>query len=117
MEGVATLNIKTATTAISRSEFEYEIPVADAEALLADSCAGHPIEKTRYEIEYSGLTWEVDEFHGANIGLVVAEVELESESQPVTLPPWVGREVSGDPRYLNTNLSQRPYSTWSHDER
>lgn len=117
MEGVATLNIKTATTAISRSEFEYEIPVTDAEALLAESCVGHPIDKTRYEIEHLGMTWEVDEFHGANSGLVVAEVELDSEDQPVTLPPWAGPEVSGDPRYLNTGLSRRPYSTWGLEER
>lgn len=117
MGGIASLNIKTATTAITRSEFEYEIPIADGESILATSCAGAIIEKTRHCVEYGGRTWEVDVFEGANAGLVVAEIELDSEDEPFEPPPWLGREVSGDPRYLNTSLCKRPYSEWSTEER
>lgn len=112
MDGVATLNIKTATTAISRAEYEYEIPVPDAEELLQTSCLGHAIDKTRYRIGHEGMTWEVDVFAGLNSGLVVAEIELDNEDQRFDRPIWLGREVSGDPRYLNTHLSQHPFSTW-----
>lgn len=117
MGGVATLNIKTSTTAIRRHEFEYEIPLVDAESILATSCAGAIVEKTRHCVEYGGKTWEVDVFEGANAGLVVAEIELDSEDEVFERPPWLGREVSGDPRYLNTSLCQRPYSEWSPEER
>ncbi|NUM56166.1 MAG: CYTH domain-containing protein [Candidatus Hydrogenedentes bacterium] len=117
MDGVATLNIKTATVSITRHEFEYEIPLADAHALLTTSCHGTAIEKTRHCVEYGGKTWEVDVFEGANAGLVVAEIELDSEDEPYERPPWLGTEVSGDPRYLNTSLCQHPYSQWAEDER
>ena len=117
MGGVATLNVKTATVSITRHEFEYEIPIADAEALLRTSCVGTAIEKTRHCVEYGGKTWEVDAFEGANAGLVVAEIELASEDEPFERPPWVGAEVSGDPRYLNTCLCQRPYTQWNERER
>ncbi|MCC6795094.1 MAG: CYTH domain-containing protein [Candidatus Hydrogenedentes bacterium] len=117
MGGVATLNVKTATTAISRHEFEYEIPMTDAESILATSCAGAIIEKTRHCVEYGGKTWEVDVFAGSNAGLIVAEIEIDSEDEPFERPPWLGREVSGVPRYLNTSLCQRPYSEWSPEER
>lgn len=108
----AYLNIKQSTLAISRDEFEYAIPVADAEFLLATMCAGGLIEKTRHHVQHGGLVWEVDVFEGANAGLIVAEVELDHADQRVNLPPWVGREVSGDARYLNSSLVQRPFTQW-----
>ncbi len=106
----AYLTIKGATTGISRAEFEYSIPVADAEAMLA--LCGNVVEKTRYFIEHAGMTWELDLFAGANAGLVMAEVELESEDQPFDLPRWTGEEVSGDVRYYNAYLSRQPFTTW-----
>lgn len=112
----ATLNIKSATTAITRSEFEYPIPIGDAAEMLDRFCQGHIIEKTRYEVGHEGLTWEIDVFSGANDGLIVAEVELGREDQAITLPPWVEREVSGDPRFLNTSLALHPYSNWRRDK-
>ena len=96
----------------TRLEFEYEIPIADARILLDELCERPLIEKTRYRIDYGGMTWEVDEFAGENAGLVVAEVELEDEEQEIELPTWIGREVSDDPRYFNSNLIANPYSTW-----
>lgn len=108
----AYLNIKQATLDIQRTEFEYPVPLADANHMLGRLCVGHVIEKTRYEIAHQGFTWEVDVFHGANEGLVVAEIELESRDQTFERPPWLGEEVSGDPRYLNSSLSQTPYSQW-----
>lgn len=106
------LTIKGLTRGISRLEFEYEIPLADATRLLDELCHRPLIEKTRYEIAHAGLTWEIDEFHGDNAGLVVAEVELATEDQDIELPDWVGAEVSGDPRYYNSNLAQHPFSKW-----
>jgi len=97
---------------LRRSEFEYEIPLEDAHQLLDELCPGHHVEKTRYEIEFAGHTWEVDEFHGANRGLIMAEVELDDEETEVELPPWAGREVSDDPRYTNVRLAQKPFTTW-----
>lgn len=108
----AYLNIKQSTLNIARDEFEYAIPVADAEFMLAHLCAGQSIEKTRHHVRHGGLVWEVDVFEGANAGLVVAEVELQRADQHVDLPPWTGREVSGDARYLNSSLAQRPFITW-----
>jgi len=75
------------------------------------------IEKTRYRIERDGRVWEVDEFHGANEGLIIAEVELEDEDQAVALPDWVGREISDDPRYLNVSLARQPISQWAPSEK
>ena len=95
----------------SRAEFEYEIPLDEAGALL-DLCERPLIDKTRYRIDHASLTWEVDVFHGANDGLIVAEVELERADQPVDLPDWVGDEVTSDPRYYNANLAARPYRSW-----
>ncbi len=108
----ALLTIKGLTRGISRLEFEYEIPLADATRLLDELCHRPLIEKTRYEVGHAGLTWEIDEFHGDNKGLVVAEVELSAEDQHIELPGWVGAEVSGDARYYNANLAQHPYSQW-----
>ena len=80
--------------------------------MLEKLCEGSLIEKKRYRRNVDGILWVIDEFRGANSGLVVAEVELQSKDQQVALPPWVGVEVTDDPRYLNSNLSRRPYSTW-----
>ena len=112
MGGVATLNIKKATVDITRDEFEYTIPLEDAEALLAGLCKGYPIEKTRYKVSFEGMLWEIDVFEGANEGLVVAEVELDDVDQYFDKPPWAGEEVSHDPRYLNTQLSRWPFAEW-----
>jgi len=93
---------------IARAEFEYGIPIEDAEAMLAGLCHRPLVEKTRHEVWHAGLLWQVDEFEGCNKGLVLAEVELAALDQPVELPSWVGREVTDDPRYRNSELSQRP---------
>ncbi|MCK5378046.1 MAG: CYTH domain-containing protein [Acidobacteria bacterium] len=108
----AFLTIKGITVGISRLEFEYEISLDDAQQMLDELCKKPIIEKHRSKIEYGGLIWEVDEFHGANEGLVIAEVELESADQVIDLPDWVGEEVSGDPRYFNAALVGRPFNTW-----
>lgn len=107
----AFLTIKGVTRGVRRSEFEYPIPLDDARELLALCPAGH-IDKTRHEITHGDHTWEVDLFHGDNEGLIVAEVELEDEGAEVTIPEWVGEEVSGDPRYFNSELSRNPWKTW-----
>lgn len=107
----AFLTIKGATVGASRAEFEYPIPLADAEALLG-LCDGPLIDKVRHRVALGGLLWEVDEFLGDNAGLVVAEVELVSEDQAVDLPPWVGDEVTHDHRYFNSNLASHPFGRW-----
>lgn len=112
IENNAYLTIKGVNDGIRRVEFEYEIPLNDAEFMLDKLCEQLIIEKYRYRISYKGLIWEIDEFLGANKGLVLAEVELASEEQTVFLPPWVGREVSGDYRYFNSALSQHPFTCW-----
>ena len=107
----AYFGLKALVTMRSRLEFEYEIPVPDAEQLLS-LCPGAVVEKTRYVVPFSGKQWDVDDFTGRNAGLVTAEVELESEDEAVSLPDWVGREISDDPRYLNVNLAASPYDEW-----
>lgn len=99
-----------------RLEFEFPLPQSEAEYLLQNLCHQPLIEKTRQILKVAGLTWEVDEFKAANQGLILTEVELEEEGQDFEKPDWVGREVSGDPRYLNVNLAQRPFSTWGEGE-
>lgn len=111
-EKEATLTLKGRQRGLARSEFEYEIPLDDAEAILAELCT-FVVEKTRYLREHAGHTWEVDVFHGANEGLVTAEVEMESEAEEVELPPWVGADVSHDHRYKVSNLSRHPYREWN----
>jgi adenylate cyclase len=96
----------------ARDEYEYPIPVVDAEEMLERLCTGGRIEKLRYRVPFAGHTWEVDEFTGENAPLVVAEVELDRIDAEVTLPPWVGLEVTYDPRYTNAALAQFPYSRW-----
>lgn len=112
IESKGFLTIKGITRGVSRSEFEYEISIEDANTMLDDICEKPLIEKKRYKIPVGGLVFEVDEFFGENEGLVVAEVELADEKQKIDLPAWAGAEVSGDPRYFNSNLIQRPYKTW-----
>lgn len=111
MGSKAALTIKGITTGATRLEFEYEIPFKDANELL-DLCEQPIIEKTRFKIPLGNLVWEIDEFHGVNDGLIVAECELESEDQAIDKPAWVGEEVTGDPRYFNSNLIANPFSTW-----
>lgn len=106
------LTVKGITKGVSRSEFEYEISVGDANAMLDHICEKPLIEKKRYRIPHGGLVFEVDEFFGENAGLVVAEVELEDEAQKPNLPDWIGAEVSGDPRYFNSNLILHPFKKW-----
>ncbi|MBF0341762.1 MAG: CYTH domain-containing protein [Magnetococcales bacterium] len=108
----ATLTIKGVSEGYSRLEFEYAIPKADAQVLLNTLCERPWIEKTRHRIPVGELVWEVDEFRGANQGLIMAEVELLDENQFVELPAWVGREVSTDPRFFNANLVHSPFSLW-----
>lgn len=108
----AYLTIKGQTQGMTRLEYEYPLPLADAQQLLERLCLRPLIEKTRYRVWYRGRVWEVDEFAGENQGLVVAEVELETPDQPLELPAWVGEEVTHDPRYLNANLVEHPFSRW-----
>ncbi|MDP4181815.1 MAG: CYTH domain-containing protein [Bacillota bacterium] len=108
------LTVKGPHIGISRVEYEYEIPVNDADEMLEDLCIRPLIEKHRYTLSYEGFTWEIDEFHGENEGLVVAEIELEYESQKFKIPDWIGNEVTGDLRYYNSNLLVNPYCKWSN---
>jgi adenylate cyclase len=105
------LTIKGVTIGATRAEFEYPIPVEDANVLLG-MCEQPLVEKVRHAIPLGGLTWEVDEFEGANQGLIVAECELSSEDQRIDLPAWIGQEVTGDPRYFNSNLIAHPFNSW-----
>jgi adenylate cyclase len=102
--GRAWLTVKGARQGIARPEFEYEIPVADAEHMLEGICVGRTIEKTRSVVPFGGLTWTVDEFRGQLAGIVLAEVELEDEGQDFTRPDWIGREVTGDLRFRQSTL-------------
>ena len=106
------LTLKGANNGITRLEFEYEIPVAEAQQMLDAFCTKPDIEKTRYRIPFEGYVWEVDEFMGENEGLVVAEIELPSEDATFVKPDWVGVEVSDDDRYYNSNLIRNPFSKW-----
>jgi CYTH domain-containing protein len=108
----AYLTIKNATIGFARNEYEYEIPVADAEAMLKNTCQQPIIDKTRYVLEYKGFIWEVDEFHGDNEGLVVAEIELDSREATFDHPDFIGEEVTGDARYYNACLFKNPYKMW-----
>ncbi len=112
----AFLTIKGMSRGASRAEFEYPIPVGEADQMLDELCEAPLIDKHRYRTTENGVTWEIDEFHGANDGLVIAEVELHSEDQPLTLPSWVGAEVTGDARFFNANLVASPYSQWRGEE-
>ncbi|MFK8183264.1 MAG: CYTH domain-containing protein [Phormidesmis sp.] len=98
---------------LTRTEFEYAIPVRDAQEMLETLCERPFISKTRYRLTLGEVVWEVDEFKGDNAGLMVAEVELRSEEQPFERPNWLGAEVSGDARYYNSSLVKQPYCTWT----
>ena len=112
----AVITVKGPTVGVTRMEFEYQIPYDDCVAML-DNLAEKPIiEKKRYKIPMGEFVWEIDEFFGVNEGLIVAEVELKSEDQAFEKPEWIGKEVSGDPRYFNSNLVAHPYSTWEDKE-
>jgi adenylate cyclase len=112
IEDKAYLTIKGIAVGASRLEFEYEVPYKDAAELL-EICEKPLIEKRRHRVLEGGFIWEVDEFFGENEGLIVAEVELESEDQAFHKPDWVGEEVTGDTRYFNSNLIRNPYTDWS----
>jgi CYTH domain-containing protein len=107
----AFLTIKGRSENISRPEFEYEIPVSEASEML-ELAISKPVEKIRYEVMHEGCLWEVDVFSGKNDGLILAEIELESEDQNFTVPDWILKEVSDDSRYYNSFLSERPFSEW-----
>jgi adenylate cyclase len=108
----AYLTIKGGLIGITRTEFEYKIPLADANQMLDQLCQGPLIEKIRHEVHIEGFIWEIDEFLGENTGLVVAEIELKNEDQEFPKPDWLGQEVSQDARYLNANLVRKPFSQW-----
>ena len=106
------LNIKGPTLGITRKEYEYDLPLADAREILAEFCAARVITKMRHHAEHKGHIWEIDEFAGRNAGLIVAEIELSSENEVFDRPGWLGDEVSGDPRYYNVCLVEQPYGSW-----
>ena len=112
VEDAAWLTVKGASAGATRAEFEYAIPLADAQALLG-LCDGPLVRKRRRVVVHAGATWEIDEFEGDNAGLVVAEIELGSEDEAFEPPSWLGAEVTHDARYFNSNLAASPYSTWS----
>ena len=116
-DDTATLNIKGMTLGIQRPEYEYEIPLPDATELLDQLCERPLIEKTRHFVEFGGKLWEIDEFHGDNAGLIVAEVELDAPDDVIPMPAWAGADVSHLERYYNVRLTQYPYSQWSAEER
>lgn len=109
------LTVKGRRRGLTKAEYEYAIPGGDAIELLR-MCGQPLIEKVRYRVPHAGKVWEVDEFSGANAGLVVAEIELQAETELFELPPWVGQEVSQDKRYYNSQLGVRPYSVWGAGE-
>jgi adenylate cyclase len=109
----AWLTIKGKTVGARRVEYEYEIPLSDAEQMLDSLCERPLIEKTRYEVPVRGHTWEIDVFEGDNAGLIIAEIELQDEAETFEVPSWVGEEVTDDARYFNSNLVREPYATWS----
>ena len=107
------LTIKGSSDGLSRLEFEYPVPLADAAVMLDTLCERPIIEKTRHREMFAGRLWEIDVFHGDNDGLIVAEVEVADAADIVIPPPWAGLEVSDDPRYFNNNLAGKPFKTWS----
>ena len=113
---VGFLTIKGKSNGIVRAEYEYEIPASEASELLDTLCLRPLIEKTRHCVEFSGLTWEIDEFSGENANLIIAEVELASAEQAISLPDWIGMEVSRDRRYFNAYLSQHPFKSWPENQ-
>jgi len=109
---IANINIKSATLTMRRMEYEYEIPLHEAEEMLDQLCNQPQVDKTRYIVEQGKHKWEIDEFYGDNQGLVVAEIELSDEMETFDKPEWLGKEVTQDPRYYNVNLIKQPYKNW-----
>ncbi len=109
----AGIGIKSMTHAIRRTEFEYPVPLEEARLMLEQMCQPPIIHKTRHFLHYQGHLWEIDEFHGDNEGLVVAEIELADEAEAFARPQWLGEEVSDDPRYLNFRLATHPFKDWT----
>lgn len=107
------LNIKSVTLGIHRHEFEYVIPLDEANEILDTLSSGPIIDKTRYLVPNGGHVWEVDEFHGDNDGLVIAEIELGSLEEPFEVPDWAAADVSDDPRYYNVSLARHPFKDWA----
>lgn len=108
----ALITVKGLTVGMRRTEYDYPIPLSDAEDMLK-LCEGPLIEKMRWLIKVGDNLWEVDEFMGDNQGLVVAEIELDDETQSFDMPPWAGQEVTDDKRYYNSNLSMKPFKSWA----
>lgn len=108
----ANINIKSATLGIFRQEYEYSIPLSDAEEMLDKLCEKPVIDKIRHFVEFDSKIWEIDEFSGENAGLVVAEIELNDEEEVIILPEWAGEDVSHDTRYYNVCLVKNPYKNW-----
>jgi len=108
----ANINVKSATLDMRRMEYEYEIPLDEAEEMLDQLCAKPQIDKTRFIVEHGSHVWEIDEFYGDNEGLLVAEVELASEDEEFEKPGWLGEEVTENPRYYNVNLNKHPFKQW-----
>jgi adenylate cyclase len=108
----AWLNIKSATLGAQRQEFEYEIPLDEANEMLASLSLKPLIEKVRHLVKVGEHVWEIDEFEGDNAGLIVAEIELEAADENFVMPDWAGEEVTHDVRYYNTRLSQYPFKDW-----
>lgn len=109
----AFITVKGRSRGVTRLEFEYPVPLADAGHMLEELCERPLVEKTRHTLDIGPQRWEIDEFHGDNQGLIVAEIELLHEDQAFERPAWLGREVSADSRYFNANLASHPYSRWS----
>ena len=108
----AALNIKSAVIGVTRTEFEYSIPLQDAEIMLTALCRGPLVEKTRHWVQYGEHEWEIDVFEGDNLGLIVAEIELQTEDEDYQKPDWTGNEVTDDRRYYNSYLARHPYKDW-----
>jgi adenylate cyclase len=104
--------IKGPAIGARRTELEYEIPVADAELMLEKLCKRPLVEKVRHTLTVGSHTWEIDVFEGENEGLIIAEIELRSEDEAFEKPEWIGKEVTADPRYFNSNLVAHPYRNW-----
>lgn len=112
--GNAWITVKGLNDGAERREFEYPIPLEDAQEMLASLCERSLLEKRRSRVPHGGLVWEIDEFLGENAGLIVAEVEVPAADHPVELPGWVGREVTGDVRFYNSNLLAHPFKSWAN---
>jgi len=106
------ITLKGRPTGLTRSEFEYAIPAEDAKAMITELCKNPYIEKTRYKVVHANHVWEIDEFHGDNTGLIVAEIELSEEKEAFAKPDWLGAEVTDDGRYYNASLVEYPFKDW-----